>query len=178
MCSEQNEIPNEIFMPNLKKSGSSTALFTSLLTFCRRGDFKNRGRITVEVIGHSWCSQSSWAEVLPACGCGRHGGTNIHAGWPIIATGKTNTCLFCLARKILLLLQAIHPICHFSILWKQFNVFTFSTPYWEFHIYLLQSQSWKVATKKRLFFCPAALILREGKAMYTRPIFIDVDFVL
>lgn len=82
MCSEQNKIPNEIFMPNLKKLGSSTALFTSLLTFSRR-DFKNRGRITAEVIGHNWYSQSSQAEALPAHGCGyyRHGGGYQHLCW-------------------------------------------------------------------------------------------------
>lgn len=129
MCSEQNKIPNEILMPNLKKLGSSTALFTSLLTFSRREDFKNRRRITVEVVGHnSWCSQSS----LPAHGCDyyRHGGgTNIYAGWSSIARGKTNICLFCLVRKIILLLQVIHPISRFAILQKQFNVFKFSSPH-------------------------------------------------
>lgn len=76
MCREQ-KIPDEIFMPNLKKIINSTALFTSLLTFSRRETFKNRGKITVEVIGHnSWYSKSSQTEALPVPDCGL-----LQAGW-------------------------------------------------------------------------------------------------
>lgn len=64
-------------MPNLKKIINSTALFTSLFIFSRREAFNNRGRMTVEVIGHnSWYSQSSQAEALPAHDCGL-----LQAGW-------------------------------------------------------------------------------------------------
>lgn len=65
----------------MKNLGSLTALFISLLTFSRRQGFKNKGKITVEMIGHnSWYHQSSWAEALPAHGCdyGRDGGNNIY----------------------------------------------------------------------------------------------------
>lgn len=72
MCSEQNKVPNDVFMPILTKLRSSTAVNTSFITFSRKGVFKNRGRITVEMIGHNSQSIQSWGSgmLFKHYGCG------------------------------------------------------------------------------------------------------------
>lgn len=174
MCSEQ-KIPTEIFVPNLKNLGSSTALFTSLLNFSRREGFKNRGRITVEMTGHT-------------SGVTRAPGLRLFHPMAVTMTGMVVPA-FLLDGPLLQLTKQINAR------WGKFSFSSkWSTPFPNSQYYksnLMFSMLWiphlppPVSVMKSsntfviwCFFCPAAWILREGKAMYTRQTFIDVDFML